>query len=150
MPSSTPVGPRRRRPWSGATQIKENLDAARSELEAARRAGDLTRMSELQYGEIPALEKALLEAEAQEQSDHQLVRNKVAEEEIAEVVAKWTGVPVSKLLEGEREKLLRPRRGAAGAGHRSGRSGGRRGQRRTPQPGRALRTPRGLMDRSSS
>ena len=81
---------------SGATQIKENLDAARSELEAARRAGDLTRMSELQYGEIPALEKALLEAEAQEQSDHQLVRNQVAEEEIAEVVAKWTGVPVSR------------------------------------------------------
>ena len=63
-------------------------------------------MSELQYGEIPALEKALLEAEAQEQSDHQLVRNQVAEEEIAEVVAKWTGVPVSKLLSGEREKLL--------------------------------------------
>ena len=91
---------------SGATQIKENLDAARSELEAARRAGDLTRMSELQYGEIPALEKALLEAEAQEQSDHQLVRNQVAEEEIAEVVAKWTGVPVSRLLSGEREKLL--------------------------------------------
>jgi ATP-dependent Clp protease ATP-binding subunit ClpB len=91
---------------SGATQIKENLDAARSELEAARRAGDLTRMSELQYGELPALEKALLEAEAQEQSDHQLVRNQVAEEEIAEVVAKWTGVPVSRLLSGEREKLL--------------------------------------------
>ncbi|NBQ11978.1 MAG: AAA family ATPase [Gammaproteobacteria bacterium] len=91
---------------SGATQIKENLDAARSELEAARRAGDLTRMSELQYGQIPALEKALVEAEAQEQSNHQLVRNQVAEEEIAEVVAKWTGVPVSKLLSGEREKLL--------------------------------------------
>jgi ATP-dependent Clp protease ATP-binding subunit ClpB len=91
---------------SGATQIKENLDAARGELEAARRAGDLTRMSELQYGQIPALEKALLEAEAQEQSNHQLVRNQVAEEEIAEVVAKWTGVPVSKLLSGEREKLL--------------------------------------------
>jgi ATP-dependent Clp protease ATP-binding subunit ClpB len=91
---------------NGATQIKENLDAARSELEAARRAGDLTRMSELQYGKIPALEKALVEAEAQEQSNHQLVRNQVAEEEIAEVVAKWTGVPVSKLLSGEREKLL--------------------------------------------
>jgi len=91
---------------SGATQIKESLDAARSELEAARRAGDLTRMSELQYGQIPALEKALVEAEAQEQSNHQLVRNQVAEEEIAEVVAKWTGVPVSKLLSGEREKLL--------------------------------------------
>ncbi|MGA1737197.1 MAG: ATP-dependent chaperone ClpB [Pseudomonadales bacterium] len=91
---------------SGATQIKESLDAARSELEAARRAGDLTRMSELQYGQIPALEKALVEAEAQEQSNHQLVRNQVAEEEIAEVVAKWTRVPVSKLLSGEREKLL--------------------------------------------
>ena len=66
-------------------------------------------MSELQYGEIPALEKALLEAEAQEQSDHQLVRNQVAEEEIAEVVAKWTGVPVSRPPLGEREKLLGPR-----------------------------------------
>jgi ATP-dependent Clp protease ATP-binding subunit ClpB len=91
---------------SGATQIKENLDAARGELEAARRLGDLTRMSELQYGQIPALEKALAEAEAQEAGPDQLVRNQVSEEEIAEVVAKWTGVPVSKLLSGEREKLL--------------------------------------------
>ena len=91
---------------SGATQIKENLDAARGELEAARRLGDLTRMSELQYGQIPALEKALAEAEAQEARPDQLVRNQVSEEEIAEVVAKWTGVPVSKLLSGEREKLL--------------------------------------------
>ena len=134
---------------SGATQIKENLDAARSELEAARRAGDLTRMSELQYGEIPALEKALLEAEAQEQSDHQLVRNQVAEEEIAEVVAKWTGVPVSRLLSGEREKLL-DLEGPAGAGHRPGRSGGRRGQRRTPGPGRPCGPRAALTDRSSS
>jgi ATP-dependent Clp protease ATP-binding subunit ClpB len=91
----------------GSQQVKEELDRMRMELETARRAGDLNRMSELQYGRIPALEKQLAEASAAEQRDMTLLRNKVTDEEIAEVVSKWTGIPVSKMLEGEREKLLR-------------------------------------------
>ncbi len=91
----------------GAQHIKEALDQARLELETAQRAGDLTRMSELQYGRIPELEKQLTAAQAAEQSEKRLLRNNVTEEEIAEVVSKWTGIPVSKMVEGEREKLLR-------------------------------------------
>jgi ATP-dependent Clp protease ATP-binding subunit ClpB len=90
----------------GSQQVKEELDRARLELETARRAGDLNRMSELQYGRIPELEKRLAQMAQQEQQQMRLLRNKVTEEEIAEVVSKWTGIPVSKMLEGEREKLL--------------------------------------------
>jgi ATP-dependent Clp protease ATP-binding subunit ClpB len=90
----------------GATHIKEELERARTEMETARRANDLARMSELQYGQIPALERQLEEAAVLEQQETQLVRNRVTEEEIAEVVSKWTGVPVAKMLAGEREKLL--------------------------------------------
>ena len=91
----------------GTTHIKEELERARLELETARRAGDLARMSELQYGRIPDLEKQLEMASEIEVQETRLLRNKVTEEEIAEVVSKWTGIPVSKMLEGEREKLLR-------------------------------------------
>jgi len=91
----------------GAQHIKEELDRARMELETARRAGDLGRMSELQYGRIPDLEKSLLMAQQAELQETKLLRNKVTDEEIAEVVSKWTGIPVSKMLEGERDKLLR-------------------------------------------
>jgi len=92
----------------GSQHVKEALDQARSEMEAARRAGDLTRMSELQYGRIPELEKQLGDAQDHESgSGTQLLRNKVTDEEVAEVVARWTGIPVSRMLEGEREKLLR-------------------------------------------
>ena len=94
----------------GTSEIKEKLEAAKADLEAARRSGDLQKMSELQYGIIPELEKTLTnadEAEAQGTQEFQLLRNKVTEEEIAEVVSKWTGVPVTKMLEGERDKLLR-------------------------------------------
>ncbi|NIP90277.1 MAG: AAA domain-containing protein, partial [Gammaproteobacteria bacterium] len=91
----------------GAQHIKEALDRARLEMETARRAGDLTRMSELQYGRIPELEKQLEGASEAETREKKLLRNKVTEEEIAEVVSKWTGIPVAKMLEGEREKLLR-------------------------------------------
>ncbi|HEX7026303.1 MAG TPA: ATP-dependent chaperone ClpB [Gammaproteobacteria bacterium] len=93
----------------GAAHIKEALDRARVELETARRAGDLARMSELQYGRIPELEKQLQAAGEREQGqeENRLLRNKVTEEEVAEVVSKWTGIPISKMLEGEREKLLR-------------------------------------------
>ena len=91
----------------GAAQIREELDRVRLELDAARRAGDLGRMAELQYGRIPELEKRLAGAVAAENKAPQLVRNKVTEEEIAEVVSKWTGIPVSKMLEGEKDKLLR-------------------------------------------
>lgn len=90
----------------GNTAIKEKLDKARLDLEAARRAGDYTKMGELQYGLIPELQKQLDAAEAIENVEATLVRNKVTDEEIAEVVSKWTGIPVSKMLEGEREKLL--------------------------------------------
>jgi len=91
----------------GAQKIKESLDHARIELETARRAGDLGRMSELQYGRIPELEKQLEAASQAESRELTLLRNKVGEEEIAEVVSRWTGIPVSKMLEGERDKLLR-------------------------------------------
>ncbi len=91
----------------GAQHIKESLDKARLELETAQRAGDLTRMSELQYGRIPELEKELVAAQQAEKQETRLLRNSVSEEEIAEVVSKWTGIPVSKMMEGEREKLLR-------------------------------------------
>ncbi len=91
----------------GAQHIKEALDRARLEMETARRAGDLARMSELQYGRIPELEKQLAGAAEAETREKKLLRNKVTEEEIAEVVSKWTGIPVAKMLEGEREKLLR-------------------------------------------
>ncbi len=90
----------------GTTDIKEELERARTEMETARRANDLARMSELQYGKIPELEQQLEEAAVLEQQETQLVRNRVTEEEIAEVVSKWTGIPVAKMLEGEREKLL--------------------------------------------
>ncbi|MDO9425115.1 MAG: ATP-dependent chaperone ClpB [Methylobacter sp.] len=91
----------------GSASIKEKLEQARTELEAASRANDLARMSELQYGIIPALEKQLQSAVPAETKKMTLLRNKVTEEEIAEVVSKWTGIPVSKMMEGERDKLLR-------------------------------------------
>ncbi len=91
----------------GAHHIKEALERARLELETAQRAGDLARAGEIQYGRIPELEKQLAAASQADVKDMKLLRNKVTEEEIAEVVAKWTGIPVSKMLEGEREKLLR-------------------------------------------
>nr|VFJ52045.1 MAG: ATP-dependent Clp protease ATP-binding subunit ClpB [Candidatus Kentron sp. FM]VFJ59739.1 MAG: ATP-dependent Clp protease ATP-binding subunit ClpB [Candidatus Kentron sp. FM]VFK09026.1 MAG: ATP-dependent Clp protease ATP-binding subunit ClpB [Candidatus Kentron sp. FM] len=110
----------------GTTHVKEELERARIEFETARRAGDLTRMSELQYGRIPELEKQLAaggqgdDEEAgtvsgsgsgskgrADTTQRRLLRNAVTEEEIADIISKWTGIPVSKMLEGEREKLLR-------------------------------------------
>lgn len=90
----------------GSQEIKSNLEQARIDLEAASRLGDLGRMSELQYGVIPEFEKQLDMASQAEMMEMTLLRNKVTDEEIAEVVSKWTGIPVSKMLEGEREKLL--------------------------------------------
>ncbi len=91
----------------GAKHIKEALDKANIELETARRAGDLSRMSELQYGQIPELEGQLTAAQAGEQSETTLLRNRVTDEEVAQVVSKWTHIPVSRMLEGEKEKLLK-------------------------------------------
>jgi ATP-dependent Clp protease ATP-binding subunit ClpB len=91
----------------GTQRLKERLDQARLDMEAAQRAVDLTRMSELQYGLIPELEKQLRTALQAEKQGMHLLRNKVTEEEVAEIVSKWTHIPVSKMLEGEREKLLR-------------------------------------------
>ena len=95
----------------GAQKLKESLEQAKLELESASRSTDLQRMSELQYGVIPELEKQLEVAQNQgsnlNQQHYQLMRNKVGEEEIAEIVSKWTHIPVSKMLEGEKEKLLK-------------------------------------------
>ena len=91
----------------GSQHVKEKLDKARVELEVANRSGDLAKMSELQYGQIPELEKQLEMATQAETKDFTLLRHKVGEEEIAEIVSKWTGIPVSKMLEGERDKLLK-------------------------------------------
>jgi ATP-dependent Clp protease ATP-binding subunit ClpB len=91
----------------GEAQIKEELERARTDLETARRAQNLPRQAELQYGKIPELERRLQQAASAEQVEKTLLRNKVGEEEIAEVVSKWTGIPVSKMLEGEKDKLLR-------------------------------------------
>jgi ATP-dependent Clp protease ATP-binding subunit ClpB len=91
----------------GSQQIKSDLEKARLDLESARRSGDLTKMSELQYGVIPELEKQLDMASQAEMMEMKLLRNKVTDEEVAEVVSRWTGIPISKMLEGEREKLLR-------------------------------------------
>ena len=91
----------------GSAQIQQKIEQSRQELEAARRRGDLSRMAELQYGVIPDLERSLQMVDQHGKSDNQLLRSKVTEEEIAEVVSKWTGIPVAKMLEGEREKLLK-------------------------------------------
>jgi len=90
----------------GATHLKEELERAKLELETAHRGNDLARMSELQYGRIPELEKQLEEAMRAEDVETTLLRNNVTDEEVAEIVSKWTGIPVAKMLEGEKEKLL--------------------------------------------
>ncbi len=91
----------------GSAQIQQKIEQSRQELEAARRKGDLNRMAELQYGIIPDLERSLQMVDQHGKTENQLLRSKVTEEEIAEVVSKWTGIPVSKMLEGERDKLLK-------------------------------------------
>jgi len=92
-----------------AQQLKEELDQARIEMDQASRAGDLSKMSQIQYGSIPELVKQLEQAKQAEQlaeRNNKLLRNKVGEEEVAEVVSRWTGIPVHKMLQGERDKLL--------------------------------------------
>ena len=91
----------------GSAQIQQKIEQAKADLEAARRKGDLNRMAELQYGIIPDLERSLQMVDQHGKPENQLLRSKVTDEEIAEVVSKWTGIPVSKMLEGEREKLLK-------------------------------------------
>ena len=91
----------------GATRVKEQLEQARIELEAAQRGQDYAKMSEIQYGRIPQLEKQLAAAQEAEQKEFKLVQDRVTDEEIAQVVSRWTGIPVNRMLEGEREKLLR-------------------------------------------
>ncbi len=91
----------------GTTHIKEALDQARIDFDTAKRAGDLGRMSELQYGRIPELEAQLKQADAAGQPATKLLKNRVTEEEIADIVARWTGIPVSKMMESEKDKLLK-------------------------------------------
>jgi ATP-dependent Clp protease ATP-binding subunit ClpB len=91
----------------GTQSIKAELEQARTDLDIATRAGDLNRMSELQYGRIPELEQRLANATSDETIETTLVKNKVTEQEIADVLSRWTGIPVAKMLEGERDKLVR-------------------------------------------
>ena len=91
----------------GTQSIKAELEQAKTDLEIARRAGDLSRMSELQYGRIPELEQRINSANDNDVVETQLVKNKVTDHEIADVLSRWTGIPVSKMLEGEKEKLIR-------------------------------------------
>ena len=91
----------------GEAHLKEELVRAEQEMEKAQRAGDLARLSELQYGRIPELQRQLEQALGADESARRLVRNKVTEEEVAEIVSKWTGIPVSKMLESEKDKLVR-------------------------------------------
>jgi ATP-dependent Clp protease ATP-binding subunit ClpB len=90
----------------GAQHLKEELEQVKAELEAAARNNDLAKMSELQYGKIPELEAKITQAESADNVEMTLLRNKVTEDEIAEIVARWTGIPVDKMMEGERDKLL--------------------------------------------
>ncbi|WP_397596147.1 ATP-dependent chaperone ClpB [Silanimonas sp.] len=92
---------------TGTTKVKEQIEHLKQELEAAHRRQDLARASEIQYGALPKLEKQLADAQAAETKGFTLLQDKVTAEEIAEVVSRWTGIPVSKMLEGEREKLLK-------------------------------------------
>jgi ATP-dependent Clp protease ATP-binding subunit ClpB len=92
---------------AGTKTIKEEIEQARIALEAAMRQGDYAKVSEIQYGRIPQLEKQLTEAQQAETTGFKLLQDRVTAEEIAEVVSRWTGIPVSKMLEGERDKLLR-------------------------------------------
>ncbi|MGH8041967.1 MAG: ATP-dependent chaperone ClpB [Rudaea sp.] len=91
----------------GTTKIKEQIESLRGEIESAQRHGDLAKVAEIQYGKIPQLEKQLATAQETEAKGFTLLQQRVTAEEIAEVVARWTGIPVSKMLEGERDKLLR-------------------------------------------
>ncbi len=91
----------------GTTKIKEEIEKARAEIETAQRHGDLAKVAEIQYGRIPEFEKQLQAAQETEAKGFKLLQQRVTAEEIAEVVARWTGIPVSKMLEGERDKLLR-------------------------------------------
>ena len=115
----------------GSAQIQQKIEQAKQEMEAARRKGDLESMARIQYQTIPDLERSLQMVDQHGKTENQLLRNKVTDEEIAEVVSKWTGIPVSKMLEGEREAAAHGA-GAASASDRPGRGGSRRVQRRAP------------------
>ena len=118
----------------GAAEFKSRLEQARTELELARRSNDLTRMAELQHGEIPELEKQLQEADQAGSAETTLLRNTVTDEEVAEVVSRWTGIPVTRMLEGRARKAAAHGRRAAQAGGGPGRGGAGGGQCGAPFP----------------
>ena len=91
----------------GAQHLKEELEQAKADFELAHRNNDLAKMSELQYGKIPELEAKIIQSESDDGQDMTLLRNKVTEDEIAHIVARWTGIPVDKMMEGEKDKLLK-------------------------------------------
>ena len=119
---------------AGAQKLKEQLDHARAELEQAQRRGDWGRAGELTYGVIPQLEKQLQEAEGAEKA--RMLEEAVTPEHIAGVVSRWTGIPVDKMLEGERDKLLQMEQNLRPPRDRPGRGGGRRVERDPPRPRR--------------
>ncbi len=124
---------------AGARDIKEELDHARNDLENAKRQGNLQRAGELTYGVIPGLEKKLAAAEAAEQSDV-MVEEAVTPEQVAQVVERWTGIPVDRMLEGERDKLLRMEEELGKAGDRPARSGQGRVERGAARAGGSQRS----------
>ena len=117
-------------------KVKEELDKARTELEQAQRRGELGKASEIQYGRIPALERKLEQLMAEANGKGRLLREEVTEEDIAEVVSSWTHIPVSRLQEGEREKLMKLEEHLSPARGWSGRSDHRRVERRPSRPRR--------------
>ena len=120
-------------------KLKEEIDKARQELEIAQRRGNLARAGELAYGVIPDLERKLKAAE--EKGSDRLVNEAVTEEHIAGVVSRWTGIPVDKMLEGEREKLLHMEDAPGQARRRPGRGGARGRQRGAPRARAGLQDP---------
>ena len=132
-----------------AADIKKQLDDARNELAIAPAQGRFQKAGEIAYGRIPELEAQLKAAETQEDKGT-LVEETVTPEHIAHIVSRWTGIPVDKMLEGEREKLLRDGRRARQAGRRPGRGGAGRLEGRAPRPRRACRTRTGRSARSCS
>ena len=133
---------------AGEAKIKEQLDGARLELEQAQRNGDLAKAGELQYGRIPQLEKQLDDAQAA--THGAMLREEVTDQDIAGVVSRWTGIPVERMMEGEREKLLQMEAVDRRAGHRPGRCGEGRVRRRAPRPRRDFRTRTGRWAHSCS
>ena len=122
-------------------KIKQQIEQARTEAEQATRRGDLQKAAEITYGQIPQLEKQLQESEqklaSRQEGGARFLKEEVTGDDVAEIVARWTGIPVSRMMEGERERLTRLEQVLGDARHRPGRGRARRGERRAPFSRRA-------------